>query len=217
MGYIMEDRHPEHPRINDRTESIIVFTHENRNQLIDLKGTQSWVLDSKRARNAKYCVCVKNLKHIMSIEDKEAGYDENVEHGDAFLVGKISNLIRPIGAFDQKSEEMLSNRWCIEFSEYCSLNNTPYWNGDRNPVKYVDTYELQVEMGVIFEDITFNASAPRREEDVMRYVKYEMEHNSEYLSNKKSNPLKLTIEEAKKGLSNNFGVSVDNIEINIRG
>ena len=208
---------------NDRTESILVYTHESIYDLITLKGTQSWVLDSKRVSKAKYCLCVKNMKHPLSTQEEynwqyngNKSFKPNVEHGNAFYIGRISNVIKPIGAFDKKSEEIFSKRWCIEFSEVCPIN-IHSWNEEKNPIRYWDTYELQVKLGINFDKLDFLPSQPRNEHDLLNVVKSQMQYDNEYNATSKSHSLNLTIEEAKIGLSNKFGVSVDNIEINIKG
>lgn len=90
------------------------------------------------------------------------------------------------------------DRWRIVFSEYAKISQPDVWAGWRNPVRYtnLDALGIQVD-GVTWEPMpkTEAAGPP---------------HPATASS-------ALTIQEAKAGLSQTYGVDVDSIEIVIRG
>ena len=188
-------------------ESILVFTYKNTNTLLHFAGSQSWVLNEKRARKAKYLVCVRNCHNSLS--------EETVGHGAGFFVGKISGL-RP--AFTNQEH----NRWMIEFDEYAEINVPGIWQGWRNPVVYMPTNEISIN----FEELNFK-SVPERD---FNFIKSHLEYEDKFegrLSSveevqvaKEDNRVSesgISIQDAKELLSIRYDVAVDNIEIILKG
>ena len=69
-----------------KDESVLVFTYKGLETLIKFNGSQSWKLNRKRVLDCKYLICSNNTSHVLS---------ENLnDHGQAFLVAKISNVSR---------------------------------------------------------------------------------------------------------------------------
>ena len=188
-------------------ESILVFTYKNTNTLLHFAGSQSWVLNEKRARKAKYLVCVRNCHNSLS--------EETVGHGAGFFVGKISGL-RP--AFTNQEH----NRWMIEFDEYAEINVPGIWQGWRNPVVYMPTSEI----GIDFEELNFK-SVPIRDFDFIKnHLEYEdrfegrlpsVEVVREPRDDHRGNGNGISIQDAKQMLSIRYDVEVNNIEIILKG
>jgi len=188
-------------------ESILVFTYKNTNTLLHFAGSQSWVLNEKRARKAKYLICARNCHNSLS--------EETVGHGAGFFVGKICGL-RP--AFTNQYHD----RWMIEFNEYAEINVPGIWQGWRNPVNYMPTSEIEID----FEKLNFK-SVPERDLDFIKnHLEYEdkfegrsstVDFVREPSDNHKSNEKGISIQDAKQLLAIRYDVEVDNIEIILKG
>ena len=190
------------------TESVVVFTYKGIETLLKFNGSQSWKLNRKRVLNCKYLICTNNSKYGMS---------ENLNnHGNAFLICKVSGVVK---SFDTVSD----NRWIIEFNEYAEVNIPNFWKGWRNPVIYLESSEL----GIDFDSLTFHAVPDRDQEYINQVDKKErLYHNLDPIDdlikpfekiNQGMSNLTLTIDEAKAGLSNNYRIPMENIEIILRG
>lgn len=164
------------------TPALAFFTGKPTQTLMNDGGTSSWVLDRNKARNFRYAVCVKNQHADWS--------DGDEEHGAAFVVGKISDVVPSAESPD---------RWLVKFSEYAVVNVAGAWKGWRNPVRYTTMEEL----GIDFAALSFKA---------MPAV---AEPAEQIAASAKSTPM--TIAQAKAGLALTFGVSPDAIEIIVRG
>ncbi|WP_168702527.1 hypothetical protein [Gordonia paraffinivorans] len=114
--------------------------------------------------------------------------DATNPHGSAFLVGKISR-ITPV-----------DDRWRIEFSEYALIDYPEVWGGHRNPVRYTNLDDL----GIQLDGVEWKQAAPT--EAVVSASTPEV-----------AAPRALTIQEAKAGLAQTYGVDAGAIEIVIRG
>jgi len=113
----------------DGLESIHVFTHRSIEFLTKLGGSTSWVLDPVRAQNCEYIVCSRNNNNGLAESD-------GIDHKSAFLIGRVSNVIPSLNI--PRDE----NRFMIEFSEYALITLNNFWQGGRNPVVYLDTWDL---------------------------------------------------------------------------
>ncbi len=100
------------------SDVISVLTFKSIETILAVGGTQSWALDRTRAARCDYVVMCRNAK------TREAQGPE--EHGTAFLVGKVKDVV--------PSTETLG-RWLILISEYARINVPDQWSG-RNPVAY---------------------------------------------------------------------------------
>lgn len=169
-------------------DTIVVFTARSPDRIIREGGSQAWVLNPVRARQAKWLVCTQNRHH----PDHEFS-DATEPHGTAFLVGKISGIVPSLETPD---------RWLIEISEFARINMPSIWHG-RNPVRYTHLQE------VVFADINGLKFAPMPQRDAAKPV----EQRAEPASSTRA----LTIAEARYGLALTFGVKPEAIEITIRG
>ena len=188
-------------------ESILLFTYKSVHTLLKFGGSQSWVLNEKRARKAKYMVCTRNCHNPLS--------EEPTGHGAAYFVGKIANL-RP--AFTNYPEK----RWLIEFDQFAEIDIPNVWKGWRNPVVYMATNKLEID----FEKLDFQL-APKRDLD---FIKDYLAEEDKIRQASKIDPeitgletvaqnqeAGISIKEAKKLLSLRYELDEDNIEIILKG
>ena len=162
-------------------DTIIVFTRKSVDHIFDLGGTASWVLDRGKARRCDYVVCARNRF--------DANSEGHEEHASAFLVGKISD-IHPYG----------DGRFLIRFDEYAEVDIPNVWKGWRNPVKYVDSSEIDID----FDALDWKLMPAREIAPIAKSVPG-VEGEG------------LTIAQAKAELAATFGVSPEAVEITIRG
>lgn len=164
---------------------IIVLTARGVDRLLQDGGSQAWRLNPKNAKRVKYCVCVQNRHN-----GHWGGADQ--EHGLAFIVGRISDVI--------VSPER-NDRYLIAFSEYARINSPNAWKNGRNPVRY-GTLE---DFGITAPNSLAWQSMPKV-----------ISQGSTISYENKVGPELLTIEQAKAGLSRKFGVPESAIEISIK-
>jgi len=161
--------------------AILVFTARSPNRILAEGGSQAWVLDRRRARQAEYLVCAQNTQTNWG--------DATEPHGTAFLVGRVADVIR-----SPEDED----RWLIRISEYAQIDLPDAWQGWRNPVRYTTLEEIGIDPATLtFKPIPEMSEDPVSADD--------------------AGVKPLTIAEAKAGLAAQFSVSVDAIEITIRG
>ena len=120
---------------------VSVLTFKSIQTILRNGGTQSWALDKERARRCEYVVICRNAK------TRDAQGPE--EHGSAFMVGKVSDVV--------PSTET-PGRWLIQMSEYALVDWPEQWEG-RNPVAYWSTDDYDV--GVEFQDLNFQPMPDR--------------------------------------------------------
>lgn len=104
---------------------ISVLTFKSVKTILELGGSQSWVLDPNRAKKCKYVVVCRNARTW------EAEGPEN--HGSAFMVGKVKDVVPSTDS---------EGRWLIRFSEYALCDWPDAWEG-RNPVGYWTTNDYE--------------------------------------------------------------------------
>lgn len=167
--------------------AVLVFTERSHKQILEEGGSQAWVLNQERARRCEYLVCTQNT-HKWG--------DEAKRHGEAFLVGRISDLVP---APDDQ------DRWLIRISEYARIKISNAWQGLRNPVRYTTLEDLGIDLA----KLTFEP-APKVPEKIV-------EQPAHLPARPVGAVRPLTISEAKQGLAAQFGCSIDDIEIIIRG
>ncbi|MBQ2262709.1 MAG: hypothetical protein II336_15225 [Loktanella sp.] len=111
------------------SETIAVLTYKSVETIIEVGGTQSWVLDRTRAAKCDYVVMYRNAK-TRDAEGPEL-------HGSAFMVGKVKDVVP---ATDYKG------RWLILISDYAIVDGLDdVWEG-RNPVAYWPTDHFNVDL-----------------------------------------------------------------------
>jgi hypothetical protein len=168
--------------------TIAVFTEKSAKDIISSGGSGAWVLNPKNAKTHDYLVCCRKVGM--------ADFQTSELHGSAFLVGRIRELI------SIEENERRQTRFHIALSEYASIERLDVWKAWRNPVRYSSLEEL----GIDKEALSFVPMPPSPERSSAE-LRSEIPRRS---------PGKLTISEAKQGLAEMFGVTIDDVEITIR-
>ncbi|MFL6725061.1 MAG: hypothetical protein ACJ8FS_00935 [Sphingomicrobium sp.] len=167
---------------------LVVFTAKTVQQMLELGGSQSWVINPQSMRNVEYVVCTRNSDHRW---DDECG-PRPEPHNSAFMVGKVSGLKK----VDRQNDR---DRYLIQFSEYALVNVPNFRTGSkRNPVSYSDVLQCKDELGLDVEALNFRPMPPASRETSPA---------------KKG----LSISEAKEGLAVFFSVPVESVQITISG
>jgi hypothetical protein len=173
---------------------LVVFTAKTVEQILEVGGTQSWVLNPQSMRGVRYVVCTRNSdrKH-----DEECG-PRPEQHNSAFLVGEIAGL-KKVG------HESGRDRYLVQFSKY-ALVSVPHFRAGslRNPVTYSDVQQCRSNR-LDIEKLDFRPMPPRVGTSASPTLSTEQEKAG------------LSIAEAKAGLSIFYGVPPESIEITIRG
>ena len=202
-------------------EVVLVFTYQNKDVIECFNGTQSWVLDQKRASKCKYVILVKNRKHLLCSPDwhnrSDAEDEKEINHGTGFLVGKISNITKPIAILDtgmrERNKHFLKTRSLIEFSEYAEIKIENLWDGQKNPI----WYNKQELIDLDFKSLEFKKYTERNYGQCMNYMHtlacYDNIDDAEHLHETRG----LSINEAKQALSMKYDIAVDKIDIILRG
>jgi hypothetical protein len=173
---------------------LVVFTAKTVQQMLELGGSQSWVINPQSMRNVEFVVCTRNSDHRW---DDECG-PRPEPHNSAFMVGRVSGLKR----VDRQNDR---DRYLIQFSGYALVDVPGFRSGStRNPVTYSDVLQCKEVLGLDIEKLSFvpmPAVAPTAREAVRQ----------------RSAKQGLSIAEAKEGLSLFFGVPVESVQITISG
>jgi hypothetical protein len=175
--------------VSEDQDAIVVFTARSPERIIREGGSQAWVLNPVNARQCRWLVCTQN-RHNQDFEFSDA----SEPHGAAFLIGKISSIVRA-------PDESAGDRWMIAISEFARVSVPGVWDHGRNPVRYTSLEQLGINLNeILFEPMPAAA-----------------EPHTQAASKPSSAATALTIAEAKKVLAVTFGVRPEAVEITIRG
>ena len=142
---------------------------------------------SLNAERARKCRFVLVTANAHHRQSEHATHD----HGRGFLIGKISGL-RSVDQID--FGQSARARWLIEFSEYAVIDLPNAWGGFQNPVRYMNLDEFEIDPKSL---------------DWKGFPQAQIEQADDSVT-------ALTIEEAKRGLGKQLGVSPESIEIIVR-
>ncbi len=163
--------------------AIAVFTHRGLNGLLADGGSRAWKLDPVRVRKLRYVLCVQNR------EDGDRGEPSHAQ-GQAFLLGRISGV---------EPDNEVGGRFIIRFDEYADIDLPNFWEGWRNPVKYIDLGECGINPDTLtFKPVEHLQRRPPSTATSNEVQAMDMAH-------------------AKKALSAFYSVPASSIEITIRG
>lgn len=116
----------------------LTFTARGINRILREGGSGDWTANPKRVSDSvTYVVCCQNTN------DKRKGNDWGEvthKHGQAFLVGKLSEVIQVTK--DPKKKK----RYRFLFSEYAEIKVDNMWAGDRFPVRYLSEDDLPFDI-----------------------------------------------------------------------
>jgi hypothetical protein len=178
-------------------DAVLVMTARGPDRILQESGSQAWVLNPKNAGKHKYLVTIQNRHN-------GAWGGATEPHGNAFLVGKISEVV--LSPEPRRETDPL--RYLIKISEYARINVPSKWRGS-NPVRYVN---IQEEFGIDPESLEFK---PMPTPVDVPQDKPEDAAHEDYVE--ADDELVLTIAQAKIGLAANYGVREDQIKIIIEG
>lgn len=171
----------------NRHTAIAFLTGKPLSAIMQDGGSQSWVLDPKKAIRYSYLVCCRSNKNVSGFQGPEP-------RGTAFLIGRISEVV---------DSTETDGRWLVKISEFAHVDLPETWQGWRNPVRYTTLEDLGINLAtLVFEPMPHLAPVTRTP-SVERTEVFEA--------------APLTIAQAKRGLARAFGVGEDAIEITIRG
>lgn len=175
---------------------VAVFTARSPQRILREGGSQAWVLDPSRVRKIPFLVCVQNQNN----PDRDFS-DASEPHGNAFLVGKISDVVP---ALDDEP-----GRWRICINEYSICQVANAWKAWRNPVKYT-TLE---EMGIDIASLEFQPLSGCQDE----VKSLEIQSIPSNRNSGDGSLMPISIATAKVGLAAFYGVVPEAVEIVIRG
>lgn len=118
-----------------KQRAIYVLTGRGIETMLAEGGSQAWVIDTKRARDCEFVVCIQNHK-----QDNFDPKQLSAPHHSAFLVGKLSGIAAPDPGNDDKG-----TRKKLVFSEYAEIDLPDKWPGFRNPVFYGDLEDFGID------------------------------------------------------------------------
>lgn len=199
----------------DGLESIHVFTHRSVEFLTKLGGSTSWILDPIRAQNCEYIICSRNNNNGLAESD-------GIDHKSAFLIGRVSNVVPSLNI--PRDE----NRFMVEFSEFSLITLDNFWQGERNPIVYLDTWNLLTDGYLDFSTLNWQKVPERNLEYIQSYFAienafYEQRESNVSHSKKRKAEVKnssvegMSIVDAKKELSKFYSLPLENIEIILKG
>jgi hypothetical protein len=134
----------------------------------------------------------KAATYLVCARNRKSDRNEGTEeHGEGFMVARITGIVpAPEGG----------GRFMVTFDEWAPIKLPGLWQFGRNPIHYANLDELDIDLAKL-------KFKPRK--------KSHQELPATAGKTPAAGPL--TIEQAKRGLAATFGVSVDAIEITIRG
>lgn len=178
------------------TRCVAVFTARSPQRILQEGGSQAWALDAARVRALPFIVCVQNQNN-----PNRDFSDASEPHGSAFLVGRISDVV-------PAPEDVTSGRWIIQISEYSTIQNPKnVWQGRRNPVRYGQLEEFDIDV----DNLTFHSVA-EIQKDFAPPPQISVTPMAD-----DGGAAPISIATAKRGLAAFYGVSLDAIEVVIRG
>lgn len=186
---------------------VTVYTCRGKDRILREGGSQAWRIDMSRASKRKYLVCVQNRNQTWG--------QATAEHQSAFLIAKISSVTK-------SKEKDASDRSIINISSFAELSVRDAWDGNRNPVAYTKLSDYGIHTFDDLESLSWTQLGIR-----LSFTDDEHEEmpGDDYIaaaidpppSHGDAQARSLTIAEAKLGLALKFGVSIEQIDITIRG
>src|SRR5688500_13198667 len=95
------------------SDTIVVFTARPLHRILEEGGTQAWKVNPVRARQFTWVVCTRNRHH----SDLAYSEGERQQHGAAFLIGRIANVLPPNDGTNPNE-----GRYLVAISEYAELD-----------------------------------------------------------------------------------------------
>jgi len=181
-------------------EVVVTFTGRGVSSMANHGGSGHWTAAPGHLKKASYLICVRNRRR-----DHEEWAEEDLPHGTAFLLARVTGVSEaPRRTPTQKQ------RYIVTFDEYTEIEVEDAWHkctgGQRFPVAYSSRAEVEAALGIDFE-------APERE--WKRLSDRRPEQDGAAVEGDDDTPPALTVEQAKQGLAVHFGVSPEQIDIQV--
>lgn len=183
-------------------EVILTFTGRGLSSMATHGGSGHWTAAPNNLRKASYLICVRNRRR-----EHEEWAAEDLPHGQAFLLAKVTGVSEaPRRTPTQKQ------RYIVHFDEYAEIAVPNAWqkctDRQRFPVAYSSRANVEAALGMDFEDSDrewkrLSDLAPAKDGDDADPRTNGAPKNS------------LTVEQAKHGLALHFGVSPEQIDIQV--
>jgi hypothetical protein len=185
-------------------KALVVFTRKKKEFLIEQGATAAWWLTPAKVRQMKYVICTRN--NVGDASDPHPGPGPE-PRGSAFLVGRISNV-------EYMYTDKRRERFRVHFDAYAEVSVPSFWDGSRNPVRYMEVSEVE-QRGINFDTLDFIPVTPGAQSEYSA-----RERTADEVKpgepRPKVMPTALTLSQAKAGLATHFNVPIESIEIIIR-
>ena len=114
-------------------ETVVVFTFEKIDRILNDGGTSEWRVNRHRAQQCVFTVCTRNCY------PKAPTPREGTEpHRSAFLIGRVRDVVTSPGP--------MPKRYLIQFSKYALLDIPKVWvNGAEGGFMYKTLEELGID------------------------------------------------------------------------
>jgi hypothetical protein len=181
-------------------KAAVVFTFKSIEHICKVGGTQSWRMHQSHFGTFGYVICARNRRRE-NVEGPE-------EHGSAFLIGKVRDIV-PSTVHNDPAKP----RFLIRMSEAAIIRDKPgFWQWGRWPTHYDSLEALGIDpSNYVFKPLPEMLAEIRKE------------HASLNASVAPTLPPPATgsswkeaIERAKTSLAIELGVDVEAIEISVR-
>lgn len=103
--------------------TVKVLTSRSIETMLQMGGSGDWKADKNKLSACRYIINVRNRK---------TGGTGGVAHGTAFMIGKISGVTP---SYD--------GRYVVNISEYAEINIPGMWDGNQNPVAYINIEDIK--------------------------------------------------------------------------
>lgn len=181
---------------------IGIFTGKDLKLMESDGGSGYWFVKPDRIKNAKYVILVRNHRATWAVKD------DGLEHGQAFMIGRISGCI-PTPKY--------AGRKLIQISEYSLLPDTvdfkQAWKkltgGQRYPVAYLDTDDLYSKLDLDVDALEWTVFSPDPCAENDGTVPENMNDSDD------TKELSEIIAEAKEMIAHAAGVDADKVNIQI--
>jgi hypothetical protein len=182
-------------------QAAVVFTFKSIEHICAVGGTQSWRMHQSHFGTFDYVICARNRRR----EDVEGPE----EHGSAFLIGKVRDIV-PSTEHDDPEKP----RFLIRMTEAAIIRDKPgFWQWGRWPTHY-DSLDA---LGIDPSDYDFKP-LPELLAEIRRTDGGFGEPSAPALPSRAPGrrTWKESIEHAKMSLATELGVDVEAIEIAVR-
>ncbi|GAB1622381.1 hypothetical protein AAOGI_24310 [Agarivorans albus] len=119
----------------------LTFTARGAERILREGGSGAWTADPLRVSDSvEYVICCQNTNSQRKGDDWG---EISHKHGQAFMVGKLSEVVLVTKDPDEKK------RYRFMFSEYAEIEVDNMWKGERFPVRYLSEKDLPFDIHLL--------------------------------------------------------------------